>query len=221
MTVVASVWLIIASALAMANLPFLLDRPLAFWPWTRRQAMPVTLRWAGFFGYAIGLALWVLLTFQLLGGAFAGGAGQVAVFLVKLLICAVLVAVLMILPGWRQASTSDLASSASGASQPARAEPATRSATEPAGASAPARGDVSMRRHAVMMASRAKPFWDRVLEVLVGYVIVGTLGLSLELNQGNAFPKQWEFYAVTLALFLVLAYPGFVWRYLMKRRRPR
>ena len=64
----------------------------------------------------------------------------------------------------------------------------------------------------------AKSFFDRLLEVLVGYVLVGTLGFALELNLGNAFPQRWEFYAVTLALFLVLGYPGFVWRYMLRRR---
>ena len=29
--------------------------------------------------------------------------------------------------------------------------------------------------------------------------------------------RTWEFYAITLSLYLVLAYPGFVYRYLFKR----
>ena len=33
----------------------------------------------------------------------------------------------------------------------------------------------------------------------------------------TAFPRPGEFYAITLSLFLVLAYPGFVYRYLFKR----
>ncbi len=64
-----------------------------------------------------------------------------------------------------------------------------------------------------------KPFLDRLVEVLVCYVLVGTLGFALELNLGNAFARTWEFYAVTLSLFLVLGYPGFVFRYMLKRRR--
>jgi hypothetical protein len=64
-----------------------------------------------------------------------------------------------------------------------------------------------------------KPFFDRLLEVLVGYAMVGCLGFALELKLGNAFPQRWEFYAVTLALFLVLGFPGFVWRYMLRRRR--
>jgi hypothetical protein len=37
-------------------------------------------------------------------------------------------------------------------------------------------------------------------------------------GQGRSPPQGWEFYAVTGALFIVLAFPGFTWRYLMKHR---
>lgn len=62
-----------------------------------------------------------------------------------------------------------------------------------------------------------KSFLARLLEVLVFYGLVGTLGFAFEVNMGNAFSQTWEFYAVTLSLFLVLGYPGFVFRYLMRR----
>ncbi len=59
----------------------------------------------------------------------------------------------------------------------------------------------------------------RLLELAVFYALVGVLGFALESNLGNRFPQRWEFYAITLCLYLVLGYPGFVWRYLMKHRR--
>ena len=65
-----------------------------------------------------------------------------------------------------------------------------------------------------------KSVFARLIEVLVFYGLVGVLGFALEASLGNRFPQGWEFYAITLSLFLVLGYPGFVWRYLMKRRRP-
>ena len=65
-----------------------------------------------------------------------------------------------------------------------------------------------------------KSVFVRLIEVLVFYGLVGVLGFALEASLGNRFPQGWEFYAITLSLFLVLGYPGFVWRYLMKRRRP-
>lgn len=65
----------------------------------------------------------------------------------------------------------------------------------------------------------SKSFFDRLLELLVFYALVGTLGFAFESSIGSAFVQGWEFYAVTLSLFIVLAYPGFVYRYLFKRRK--
>lgn len=64
-----------------------------------------------------------------------------------------------------------------------------------------------------------KPFWLRLIELLVLYALVGLVGYLLEAQIGNVFRQGWEFYAVTGCLFIVLAYPGFVFRYLRKRRR--
>lgn len=65
-------------------------------------------------------------------------------------------------------------------------------------------------------ASVQKPFFERLLEVLVFFGLVGMLGFGFELNIGNPFVQGWQFYAVALSLFLVLSYPGFVYRYLMR-----
>jgi len=65
---------------------------------------------------------------------------------------------------------------------------------------------------------RTKPFVARLLELLVLYFIVGALAWLLESTIGNVFSQGWEFYAITGCLFLVLAFPGFVLRYLRKRR---
>lgn len=64
-----------------------------------------------------------------------------------------------------------------------------------------------------------KSFLARLLEVLVFYGLVGTLGFAFELNLGNVFVQDWQFYAITLSLFLVLGYPGFVLKYLLRRRK--
>jgi hypothetical protein len=58
----------------------------------------------------------------------------------------------------------------------------------------------------------------RLLELVLLYFLVGGVGLWLEQRAGRIAPQGWEFYAVTGALFLTLAFPGFVWRYL--RRHP-
>jgi hypothetical protein len=69
----------------------------------------------------------------------------------------------------------------------------------------------------VFMRIAVKPFWVRLVELTVLYLIVGVIAYLLEATAGNAFRQTWEFYAITLCLFVVLAYPGFVFRYLRKR----
>ena len=59
----------------------------------------------------------------------------------------------------------------------------------------------------------------RVLEVVVLYLLTLALAKALEARIGAVYPQGWEFYAVTVCLFLVLGYPGFVLRYLWKGRR--
>jgi hypothetical protein len=70
----------------------------------------------------------------------------------------------------------------------------------------------------IPLSTTRKSAWLRLLELLTSYIIVGIVARLLETRIGNAFAQGWEFYAVTLCLFLVLAYPGFVFRYLRKRR---
>jgi Protein of unknown function (DUF2818) len=60
-------------------------------------------------------------------------------------------------------------------------------------------------------------FLWRFLELIVLYFAVGGLALALEARQGQIYPQGWEFYAITAFLFVVFAYPGFVYRYLWKR----
>lgn len=66
-------------------------------------------------------------------------------------------------------------------------------------------------------AQKDKSFWLRLVELLVLYGLVGLLGYLFESTIGNPFKQRWEFYAITFSLFVVLAFPGFVVRYLMRR----
>lgn len=61
-----------------------------------------------------------------------------------------------------------------------------------------------------------KPIWLRLLELIVLYFLVGVAGFALESAAGNSFSQTWEFYAINACLFLVLAFPGFVYRYLRR-----
>ena len=78
---------------------------------------------------------------------------------------------------------------------------------------------LSERLLAVGPLSRPKSLGLRLLELIVFYFLVGGLGLALEQRVGQIARQGWEFYAVTGALFITLAFPGFVWRYLLKHRR--
>ena len=62
-----------------------------------------------------------------------------------------------------------------------------------------------------------KSLWLRLFELVVFYFLLQGVAKLLEARIGNVFPQRWEFYAITACLFLVLAFPGFVVRYLRKR----
>ena len=70
----------------------------------------------------------------------------------------------------------------------------------------------------VVPLEHGKTLWVRLGELVLMYVLVGGIGLLLENQLGQISPQRWEFYAVTGALFLTFAFPGFVWRYLYMRR---
>lgn len=70
----------------------------------------------------------------------------------------------------------------------------------------------------VPLSGQAKSLAVRLAELVVLYFIAGGIGLLFEHRAGQITPQGWEFYAVTGALFIVLAFPGFTWRYLMKHR---
>jgi Protein of unknown function (DUF2818) len=77
---------------------------------------------------------------------------------------------------------------------------------------------VNHRLMAVVKLNKPKTFWLRLLELLLCYFLVGGLGLALEQRLGQIAPQKWEFYAITGALFVTFAFPGFVFRYLFKHR---
>ena len=79
-------------------------------------------------------------------------------------------------------------------------------------------GLVSLKTSSAGDGPRTKSFPLRLLELIVLYFVVGFLARMLESRIGGVFAQNWEFYAITGCLFLVLAFPGFVFRYLRKRR---
>jgi hypothetical protein len=51
-----------------------------------------------------------------------------------------------------------------------------------------------------------------------GVFLVSGIALLLEGKFGNIHTQKCEFYAVNAALFVVFAFPGFVYRFLWRRR---
>ena len=76
---------------------------------------------------------------------------------------------------------------------------------------------VSERLFLVKRLAAPKSLALRLGELLVWYAVVGGVALGLEQQIGQVAPQGWEFYVVTGALFLTLAFPGFVYRYLYQR----
>jgi len=73
------------------------------------------------------------------------------------------------------------------------------------------------RLFGVVAVSGAKSLGVRLLEVVVFYFLTGGLALVLEQRAGQIAPQTWEFYAITGTLFITFAFPGFVYRFLLKR----
>ncbi|MES2580627.1 MAG: DUF2818 family protein [Pseudomonadota bacterium] len=56
-----------------------------------------------------------------------------------------------------------------------------------------------------------------LLELIVLYLVVGAIGYYAEhATLGQVSVQGWEFYTVTFSLFLVFAFPGFIYKMLWK-----
>jgi len=78
-------------------------------------------------------------------------------------------------------------------------------------------GCIRLHAQSILHKDGRKALWVRLLELVLLYVAVGLVARLLEGRLGSVHEQRWEFYVVTACLFIVLAYPGFVYRYL---RRP-
>lgn len=59
-----------------------------------------------------------------------------------------------------------------------------------------------------------KPLWVCLLEWLVYFILWLVLAFGLEKKlMGEINHQGWEFYVITLCLFVVFALPGFIYRY--------
>lgn len=71
--------------------------------------------------------------------------------------------------------------------------------------------------YAVTLKSGKHMGW-RLLELVTLYFVLGSIAYVTEKKtMGQVATQHWEFYATTACLFLVLATPGFIYRYLWRR----
>jgi hypothetical protein len=69
-----------------------------------------------------------------------------------------------------------------------------------------------------LIPMRDKHLGWRLLELLALYFSLGGVTyLAERYTAGQVAPQHWEFYATTAALFIVFAFPGFIWRYLWRK----
>lgn len=220
---VTAVWFVIVLALVTANLPFVIDRPFLALPWQQAGGakLPSWQRWLEslvFFVLLVALAYFVR---PIIGKAVFAGSDPVSVLLFMLKLVGVFVAAFVLLSyeGWRAGRSA--ARNRQQAAMPTDAAAADAAVTG-SGDQANGLPAAKPRRPGKRSQAPTKSFFVRLLELLVFYALVGMLGFGFEKNIGNPFVQGWQFYAVTLCLFIVLGYPGFVYRYQLRghgRRR--
>jgi hypothetical protein len=75
---------------------------------------------------------------------------------------------------------------------------------------------ITQRLLGVVRLKSGKSLAIRLAELILMFFLVGGIGLLLEQRLGQIAPQKWEFYAIAATVFLTFAFPGFVWRYLLK-----
>lgn len=61
-----------------------------------------------------------------------------------------------------------------------------------------------------------KPWIWRLAELVVLACLTLLVGTALESSMGQRHAQGWQFYAVFGCAFLVMSFPGFVWRHLRR-----
>jgi len=63
-----------------------------------------------------------------------------------------------------------------------------------------------------------KKVWMRLLEWVLLYILVGAIAMGMEQKiYGQRHAQSWEFYVVTVALFMLFALPGIIYRFQLKK----
>ena len=77
---------------------------------------------------------------------------------------------------------------------------------------------LSERRLIIGARLASKSLAWRLLELALLWFLVMGIGKTLEARIGQLHPQGWAFHAAMVFFFLTLAFPGFVWCCLRRRR---
>ena len=65
---------------------------------------------------------------------------------------------------------------------------------------------------------KRKHFGHHLVELAAGFILTAILAYILESRAGAVQHQDWEFYATVVCLYLIFAFPCFVWRYFWHAR---
>ena len=69
-----------------------------------------------------------------------------------------------------------------------------------------------------IIALKRKHIGHHLIELLAGFLLTAILAYILESRAGAVHAQDWEFYATVVCLYLIFAFPCFVWRYFWNER---
>jgi len=70
----------------------------------------------------------------------------------------------------------------------------------------------------LMIKVAHKSFVVNMIEWFVYFLVMGLFAYLLEKKaMGTVAPQDWEFYAVVFFMFMIFAFPGFIYRYNLKQ----
>jgi hypothetical protein len=63
-----------------------------------------------------------------------------------------------------------------------------------------------------------KSIWINLAEWFLYFIVTGMFAYLLEnKSMGHVAPQEWEFYAIGIFMFMIFAFPGFIYRYNLKQ----
>lgn len=67
------------------------------------------------------------------------------------------------------------------------------------------------------IAGTMQHLWQRFVALVPAYLLTLLIAYLVErMVMGQVWPQGWEFYSINLCVFLVLSFPGFIYRVLWK-----